>query len=260
MIKAFLQIKNESLGKFLRQCLIEIFRAFRLDKKQKKTDVLDFLYSLIDKNHENEFFKAMEFDLENRLDENNNSPFAPLKFPAFYYCWILSKFGADAQITNWCFNDILEKRVNADVFIQQRHQQNYVLSEQLENNFKEICDAFKSYSNTVNFFKPSHLKIMKQATHADIIDELKHYLTKLFMQLSQDSVERNDNMDNDIASAFTQKRKWDDLELNNWYDEIRRLHDDIDSSLMSGEFSEFLKSIWEIINGSNFILSRDVGK
>ncbi|CAG8777812.1 9243_t:CDS:2, partial [Racocetra fulgida] len=166
---------------------------FRLDKKQKKTEVLDFLYSLIDKNHENEFFKAMEFDLENRLDDNNNSPFAPLKFPAFYYCWILSKFGAYAQITNWCFNDILEKRVNADVFIQQHHQQNYVLSEQLENNLKEICDAFKSYSNT----------------------------------------------------------------LNNWYDEIRRLHDDINSSLMSDEFREFLKSIWEIINGSNFVLSRD---
>ncbi|CAG8818759.1 6345_t:CDS:1, partial [Racocetra persica] len=165
MIKAFLKIKNESLDEFLHQCLIELFRIFRLDKKLKKTDVLDFLYSLIDKDHEKVFFKAMEFDMKNRLDDDNHRQFAPLKFPAFYYCWILSKFGADAKITDWCFDDILVKRVNLDVFVQQREQRNYVLSEQLEINFKEICDAFKNYSNTINIFNPSHLEIIKKATH-----------------------------------------------------------------------------------------------
>ncbi|CAG8730375.1 9118_t:CDS:2 [Cetraspora pellucida] len=256
MIKAFLQIKNESLEEFLHQCLIELFRAFRLDKSLKKAYVLDFLYSLIDKDHEEVFFKAMEFDLENRLDDNIENPFTNLKFPAFYYSWILSKFGPVTKITNWCFNDILEKRVNVDIFVQQ-HQQNYFLNEQPENNFKKICVAFKNYSNTINFFKPSHLNIIKQATNVDIIDGLKHYLTKLFMQQLQNSVECSDKIDIDNVSSFTHKRKRDDPELNNWYNEIRKLHYDLNSSLMSNEFSEFLKGIWEIINGSTFVLSRD---
>ncbi|CAG8713914.1 15315_t:CDS:2 [Cetraspora pellucida] len=258
MIKAFLQILNESLEELLHKCLIELFRTFRLDKRLKKTDVLDFLYSLIEKDHEKVFFKAMNFDLENRSDDNNNSLLAPLKFPAFYYCWILNKFGADAEITDSCFEDILMKRVNVDVFIQQRNQRKYILSEQLEHNFKEIKDAFKNYFSTIKFFKPSHLKIIKQATHVEIIDGLRKYLTKLFMQQSQVSANCSDNMDIDNISTFTQKRKRYDLELNDWYNEIIKLHDDLNSFSMSGEFSEFLKNILELINGSNFTLSRDV--
>ncbi|CAG8593264.1 10566_t:CDS:2 [Cetraspora pellucida] len=258
MIKAFLQIMNESLEEFLHKCLIELFRTFRLDKRLKKIDVLDFLYSLIDKDHEKVFFKAMNFDLENRSDDDNNRLLPPLKFPAFYYCWILNKFGADAEITDLCFKDILMKRVNIDVFVQQRNQRNYILSEQLENNFKEINDAFEDYFNAIKIFKPSHLKIIKQATHVKIIDRLSQYLTKLFMPQSQVSDNCSDIMDIDNISTFTQKRKRYDLELNDWYNEIIKLHDDLNSFPMSVEFSEFLKNILDLINGSNFALSRDV--
>ncbi|CAG8549394.1 10626_t:CDS:2, partial [Cetraspora pellucida] len=236
--EAFLQILNESLEEFLHKCLIELFQTFRLDKRLKKTDVLDFLYSLIDKDHEKVFFKAMNFDLENRSDDNNNT---------------------DAEITDLCFKDILMKRVNVDVLVQQRNKRKYILSEQLEhNNFKEINDAFKYYFDTIKFFKPSHLKIIKQATHVDIIVGLRQYLTELFMQQSRVSANYSDNMDIDNISTFTQKRKRYDLELNDWYNEIIKLHDDLNSFSMSGEFSEFLKNILELINGSNFALSRDL--
>ncbi|CAG8612475.1 4790_t:CDS:1 [Dentiscutata heterogama] len=252
LIKAFLQIKNESMDEFLHKCLIEILRIFRLDKRLKKTDVvLNFLYSVIEKDHEKVFLKAMEF--ENRLDDNNDSPFMSLNFSAFYYSWILNKFGADTEITKWCFNDILEKIIKVDSFIKQN--QHYVLSEQFENNFKELYDAFKNYTNTKNFFKPSHLKIIKQATHIDIIDGLKQYLTKLFIQQSQDSVECVNKMDIDNISTSKHKRKRNDQELNNWYNELRKLRDDLD---ISDEFREFLENIWEIINDSDFVLNCDV--
>ncbi|CAG8565785.1 10147_t:CDS:1 [Racocetra fulgida] len=205
----------------------------------------------------------MEFDMKNRVDDDNHRQFAPLKFPAFYYCWILNKFGTDAKITDWCFNDILVKRVNLDVFVQQREQRNYVLSEQLEINFKEICDAFKNYSNNINFFKPSHLEIIKKATHVDIIDGLKHHLTKLFTQQLQNSVKcsdnkSSDNMDIDDVSTFTHKRKRCDMGLNDWYNEINKLHDDLNNPSMSDEFGEFLKNIMELISGLNFVSSCDV--
>ncbi|CAG8450394.1 13107_t:CDS:1 [Dentiscutata erythropus] len=195
----------------------------------------------------------MKFELENRLEDNNDSPFMPLNFSAFYYSWVLNKFGADAKITKWCFNDILEKIIKVDNFIKQN--QHYVLSEQLESNFKEIYDAFKNYSNTKNFFEPSHLKIIKEATHFDIIDGLKQYLTKLFIQQSQVSVESLNKMNIDNISTPRHKRKRDDQELNNWYNELRKLHDDLD---ISDEFGEFLENIWEIINDSDFVLNRDV--
>ncbi|CAG8692967.1 44304_t:CDS:1, partial [Gigaspora margarita] len=102
--------------------------------------------------HEEVVFKAMKFELEDRLNDNNDnySPFMPLNFSAFYYNWILYKFGADAKITNWCFNDILDKKVRADNYIKQNQHQNFILSEQRENIFKEIIDAFKNYSNALN--------------------------------------------------------------------------------------------------------------
>ncbi|CAG8742121.1 14740_t:CDS:2, partial [Gigaspora margarita] len=228
--------------------------VFRLDKRLKKTDVvLNFLYSVIGKNHEEVFFKAMKSEFKNRPNDNNDNPFMPLKFSAFYYNWVLNKFGTDAEITNWCFNDILEKKVKADNYIKQNQHQNFILSEQLESISKEIYDAFKNYSNTKDFFKPSHLKIIKQATHVDIIDGLKQYLTKLFMP--QDSVEYLNKMDIDNLLAPTYKRKRDDQELNNWYNELRNLRNDLD---ISDEFAEFLENIWEIIDDSDFDLNLDV--
>ncbi|CAG8486181.1 20692_t:CDS:2, partial [Gigaspora rosea] len=129
-------------------------QVFRLDKRLKKTnDVLNFLYSIIDKDHEEVFFKAMKFELENRLNDDNDSPFMPLNFSAFYYSWVSCKFGADAKITDWCFRDILEKKAKADDYIEQNQHQNFILSEQLESIFKEIYDAFKKNSNILTFYK-----------------------------------------------------------------------------------------------------------
>ncbi|CAG8483049.1 5406_t:CDS:1, partial [Scutellospora calospora] len=146
----------------------------------------------------------------------------------FYYHWVLDKFGKDAKITEWCFDDILEARINVDIYVQQNQNQD-ALNESPENNFKDIIDVFNKYSDTKNFFKPSHLKIIKQATHVDIIDRLKNCLGEL---------ESDDYLDEMNILTSTNKRRRDDQELNVWYNEIKKLHD----SSMSDEFIESVES------------------
>ncbi|CAG8508421.1 4414_t:CDS:2 [Cetraspora pellucida] len=180
LIEAFYLVKKGSKNElpkreFLNKCLIE---ALDSNRGFKELEPFNLLYLHIDNNHEQMFSDAMNFHLKKKRDNitwrTNNDIFKPLEFSSVFYNWCLHNF-QDTYITDWCFEDILKTRISIDRY----YQKNHIGYD--PNTFNDVCDIFKTYCNTNNFYKPSHLKLISQATHADIFGTLfDYYLLTLF--------------------------------------------------------------------------------
>src|SRR5205814_3183444 len=94
--------------------------AIRPERNHKKTDILDFLIDRIDQPEEalkialeyyNVGFKFKNFD----ADSIKAIKIRSLSVHSNLYYWILKKYGSNSEITQLCFDDIIESRIWIDL-------------------------------------------------------------------------------------------------------------------------------------------------
>ncbi|CAG8498850.1 2673_t:CDS:2 [Gigaspora rosea] len=220
-----------------------------------RTEVFEFLYRAIDGDKESKFSETMEFLLKNKPNnntlDNNNDPFNPLEFSIMYYNWCLKRFGENAKITENCFEDILNTRISIDNYYKQ-NQNNQVPAGLMQEKFKNECEVFKIYCNARNFFKPSHLPIICQAIHDDILKTLfEYYLAILFDIQTLHTLQPIENLDLNVKlSVSTIEKKSlfrNETYKDEWSNELEKLYDEVNSGSLKGtnEFREYLKRFWE---------------
>ncbi|RIB13269.1 hypothetical protein C2G38_2198339 [Gigaspora rosea] len=252
LIEAFIQARNDTKENLLSKCLIE---ALKPNRKLKGTEVFEFLYRAIDGDKESKFSETMEFLLKNKPNnntlDNNNDPFNPLEFSIMYYNWCLKRFGENAKITENCFEDILNTRISIDNYYKQ-NQNNQVPAGLMQEKFKNECEVFKIYCNARNFFKPSHLPIICQAIHDDILKTLfEYYLAILFDIQTLHTLQPIENLDLNVKlSVSTIEKKSlfrNETYKDEWSNELEKLYDEVNSGSLKGtnEFREYLKRFWE---------------
>ncbi|CAG8516089.1 22616_t:CDS:2 [Gigaspora margarita] len=252
LIEAFIQARNDKKENLLSKCLIE---ALKPNRKLKGIEVFEFLYRTIDGDKEAKFLDTMNFLLENKSNnntlDNNNGPFKPLEFSTMYYNWCLKRFGENATITEMCFEDILNTRISIDNYYKQ-NQNNQVPAGLMQDKFKNECEVFKIYCNARNFFKPSHLPIICQAIHEDILKTLfEYYLAILFDIQTLHTLQPIENFDLNVKlSVSTIEKKSlfrNETYKDEWSIKLEELYDEINSGSLKGtnEFREYLKRFWE---------------
>ncbi|RIB26283.1 hypothetical protein C2G38_2030355 [Gigaspora rosea] len=163
-------------------------------------DVWDFIFSLIPDNAETEFNKAFNNYLSNvaSIIIFSDIHIKPLASSPKFYIWVLRKFGPDAQITVDCFNDLLKTRVSLDIQLQTSNVEVPIGMNQ--STYKAICDAFKIYCNSKNFFLPLHLDTISRSASHEILGPLfENYLPTLFgievtFLLPMETIEESDVM------------------------------------------------------------------
>ncbi|CAG8659991.1 9961_t:CDS:2, partial [Racocetra fulgida] len=226
--------------------------------------VNNFMQLEIHDDKEKIFLKAMDHLNSGTLD-SNDSPFNPLESSTMYYNWCLKKFGENAKITERCFEVIFKTRISIDNY----YKQNQAQAGLMKDKFKNECEIFKVYCNARNFFKPSHLKTIYQATHDDILKTLfEYYLAILFDIPTLFTLPPTDNLDaNAKTPAYTiEKNKIYQYENESlfdnraekiaaykveWTNELGELYNKIfDQGILIGtnEFREYLKRFWEEYN------------
>ncbi|CAG8711202.1 9018_t:CDS:2, partial [Dentiscutata erythropus] len=256
-ISNFMQLaRNDTKENLLSKCLIE---ALKPNRRLKGIEVFEFLYRAIDGDKESKFLRAMDFLLINRSNngnlDNDDSPFKPLEFSTMYYNWCLRRFGENAKITERCFDDILNTRVSIDIYYKQTLN-NQVPTGLMQEKFKNECEVFKIYCNARNFFKPSHLPIIYQATHEDILKTLfEYYLAILFDIQTLHTLQPIENIDTSaktpvstIEKSVLLKNKTYKVEWSNKLNELYDTNFSSDVLVGTNEFREYLKRFWEEYN------------
>ncbi|CAG8728096.1 16494_t:CDS:1, partial [Dentiscutata erythropus] len=159
------------------------------------------------------------------------------------------KFGPDVQITRRCFENILKIYVNIDQQIQGFNVD--IPLGMSRTPFQEICDIFKTYCNTKNFFLPSHLDIVTQCINVEILIPLfKYYLPKLFnveMTFVMPIIEVADNANHntDIIQKSSTKKKENKLILEEWKQMLYNISisDESRSDVFQDYFREFIAKL-----------------
>ncbi|RIB08415.1 hypothetical protein C2G38_352933 [Gigaspora rosea] len=196
LVESFLHVKQESLDTFLYHCIVETLKP----ERTYKMDVWDFIFSLIPNHAETEFNKAFNNYLSNvaSIIIFSDIHIKPLASSPKFYIWVLRKFDPDAQITVFCFNDLLETRISLDI---QRQASNVEVPIGMNQcTFKAISDTFNIYCNTKNFFLPSHLEAISRSASHEILEPLfENYLPILFgievtFPLPMETIEESDVM------------------------------------------------------------------
>ncbi|CAG8445409.1 11193_t:CDS:1, partial [Scutellospora calospora] len=269
LIDAFVTARNDKKEELVFKCLIEVLKSSR---KLKGIDCFEFLYGAIDKNREETettFLEAMDKS-NNDTRDNNDGPFKPLEFSALFYNWCLNKFEEDSKITLRCFEDILKTRISVDEYYKQ-DQNNQVQIDLTQDKFKNECDIFKIYCNVKNFFKPSHLDIISQATHEDILKTLfEHYLPILFklpmlyklpytesLVVNAKTASSTSKIGKTKINRYEKKlsSENDEKHKDEWSNVLRNIHNEIFvSKVLKGtiNFREYLQRFWEEYN-KNFL-------
>ncbi|CAG8842813.1 42598_t:CDS:1, partial [Gigaspora margarita] len=183
----------------------------------------NFLHTIA-QNPEIAFIKAFNHYVNKNTDSEIKQPTLPSKF----YIWTLDKFGPDAQITNLCFEDILKARISLDRQLQQNINADIPIGI-CQHMFQAICNNFKVYCNTKNFYQPSHLSLISQCTCSDILAPLfKNYLPDLFdmeisfklpMQITEE-MDIDDDYNKYTFPKSTNKRKRNNRVLKEWYQSL----------------------------------------
>ncbi|CAG8510552.1 2207_t:CDS:2 [Gigaspora margarita] len=157
-----------------------------LNRKVKGIECFEFLYNLIVEDRDKRFLDAMNILLKNK---SNDYPFKPLEFSAMYYNWCLYTFGKDAEITEWCFEDILETRISMNCKQDQKYQDpTGLMQDEFKNNLV-INPKASSEIEQLKFIniKMNNLKIEQKKL--DQKDEWSNELRKLYIKIFSSDIQ-----------------------------------------------------------------------
>ncbi|RIA96687.1 hypothetical protein C1645_358182 [Glomus cerebriforme] len=167
LIESFEIIHKKSKAAIARTCLIQ---AIKPERNHRNTDLLEFLNDRIDQ---------PEKALKNALDYYNvgfkydassikRIKMRSLSVHSNFYYWVLKKFGPDSEITQRCFEDIIESRIWIDLKSQETLE-----SDSTENlttcAFNAICSIYLEFCNERIPFKANYLPYLQQAKDEEIL-------------------------------------------------------------------------------------------
>ncbi|CAG8622830.1 8386_t:CDS:2, partial [Dentiscutata erythropus] len=225
--------------------IIEILRFFGsklsiIEKSPWKPErattavVLNFLYENIKNDAIFVFKSAMKYYTDERKEKRILN-YKPLSFSLVYHNWVLGKFSEDSEIADILFEDILRARISIE------QNQNSEISSNIHN---EICNLYKVYCNSKNFFRVSHLKLFIQVNHSDILGPLfEYYLADLFnIKMPMKII----NGENNYYKPKKRKRiKRNDRE--EWFNEIKNIYETILKNGNNAEITPVFKNFIEKI-------------
>ncbi|CAG8457844.1 4366_t:CDS:2 [Cetraspora pellucida] len=102
----------------------------------------------------------------------------PLSLTPNYYNWVLLKFKASSPIVSFYFEDILQTRVSIDV---ERQDSSGKLNGATQTEVETACNIYNIYYNAGNFFLPTYMNLISQASEYNILGPLfEVYLPELY--------------------------------------------------------------------------------
>ncbi|CAG8601815.1 19769_t:CDS:1 [Dentiscutata erythropus] len=249
-----MHIKQDTRENFLERCLIESLKS---KHDSNKPHVWSFLHTLIQNNPETTFSRVFNYYFKKNESLIMESKIKKLTLSSNFYDWVLRKFGPEAQITRLCFEDILRARISIDKNLQQNVNVDIPTGIN-QYEFQAICNIFKVYCNTKNFYLPSHLDTISQCTSQDILAPLfKYYLPDLFnvektFELPMQIIDDTDNHYKDISIRFKRKRK--KRILKEWNQALNNILNNNDAQFRLTEtFRNYLQEfIYEKLQNSEF--------
>ena len=96
------------------------------------------------------------------------------------YYWILKKYGPNSEITQMCFDDIIESRIWIDLKLQENLE--LEIPENLTNcAFNSICSIYLEFCNDKVPFKPRHLQYLHLANNVEITKPFLKYIYQFYL-------------------------------------------------------------------------------
>ncbi|CAI2165581.1 14146_t:CDS:2 [Funneliformis geosporum] len=164
-------ILDESKSVIAETCLIW---AIKPERDHEKTDLLKFLIDRIDqpekalKNALDHYKVGLRFDFKSI---KTTKEVRSLTVHSNLYYWILKSFGPSSEITQLCFDDIVESRTWIDIKLQEIPQRE-VPVRLTTRAFNSICSIYLEFCNDKVPFKPSYLPYLQLVNQNEIIEPL----------------------------------------------------------------------------------------
>ncbi|CAG8613822.1 14358_t:CDS:2 [Gigaspora rosea] len=159
-----------------------------------------------------------------------------LKLSPIFYKWVIETFGPCTEITKVCFDDILESRVCADLYLQQNHDQD-IPGDMKDSAFKSILSLYRDYCDEKVPFKILHLQYLAKSRAIDII--------KPFFEIALPNILQKNRSNNKLTFNYK-----NEVNVNEW---IRKLEDldDTSSETFKNLLSEFSEKHRHILRKKN---------
>ncbi|CAG8647506.1 6324_t:CDS:1 [Funneliformis mosseae] len=174
LMNSFQVIRKESKSDIVSSCLIQ---AIKPERKFKKTDLLEFLIKRVDNPKE---------ALKNALDHHKvgfkfNAKFIKttkeirsLSVNSNLYYWILKNYGPNSEVTQKCFDDIIESRIWVDLKLQETPDRE--VPEGLTiGAFNSICSIYLEFCEEKVPFKANILQYLQLINNYEIINPFFTY-------------------------------------------------------------------------------------
>ncbi|CAG8724849.1 11310_t:CDS:1, partial [Funneliformis caledonium] len=153
-------------------CLIQ---AIKPERNFKKTDLLEFLIKRVDKgalkNALDHYKVGFKFNAESI---KTTKKIRSLTVHSNLYYWILKKYGPNSEVTQKCFDDIIESRIWVDLKLQKTPDRE--VPEGLTiGAFNSICSIYLEFCNEKVPFKANILQYLQLINNYEIINPFFNY-------------------------------------------------------------------------------------
>ena len=140
-------------------CLVQEIRP---ERNNRKTDLLEFLIDRINRPEE-ALRNALEcYNVGFRFDANSiksTKKVKSLSVHSNFYYWVLKKYGPNSEITQMCFEDILESRIWVNLKLQEIPRRN-VPKNLATAAFNSICSIYLEFCNEKVPFRTNYLSYL----------------------------------------------------------------------------------------------------
>jgi hypothetical protein len=250
LMDSFQIVHDKSRSDIACACLTQ---AIRPERNHRKTDLLEFLIDRIDhpevalKNALIHYNVGLKFDINSI---KSTKKVRSLSVHSNFYYWVLKKYGPNSEITQTCFEDIIESRIWIDLKLQQENYERDVPNLLTTYAYNSICSIYLEFCNEKVPFKAKCLPYLQLANNEEIIKPLFGICLPIIFDLPL-----NYKLPFEIAYEYDRpeisligrnqsyKRNFDDKEV--WFMLLEKLF--LDDSDVSENFKNNLNEFWERI-------------
>ncbi|EXX55878.1 uncharacterized protein OCT59_010613 [Rhizophagus irregularis] len=264
LMDSFHRIHKRSISSIASSCITQ---AIKPERNHRKTDLLEFLISKIDEQPEKALNDALEHYNVGFNYDNNSIKSVKMRSSSVHsnvYYWILKKYGSNSEITQKCFEDILESRIWIDLKLQETP--GIEIPDHLTKcAFNSICSIYLEFCNERIPFKANHLSYLKLVENEEIIKPCFELSLPILFGL-----ELNSKLPYDINYECNRpdinnyqnnnsKRKYNDmdeqLDRNEWIKSLELYNNQItvNSIVITSSFKNNFKIFWERIKSSRIL-------
>jgi hypothetical protein len=264
LVDSFHTIHQRSKSSIASSCITQ---AIKPERNHRRTDLLEFLINKIDDQPEKALYDALKhYNVGFKYDINSirTVKMRSLSVHSNFYYWVLKKYGPNSEITEKCFEDILESRIWIDLKLQETPGLD-VPDHLTKCAFNAICSIYLEYCNEGIPFKANYLSYLKLVDNEEIIKPFfELYLPTLFdlelkcklpydINYEYNRPEVNNNQNNN-------KRKYnemdEELDRNEWIKLSEELYSNqilVNSANITETFKNNFKIFWERIKSSRIL-------